>query len=1022
MAPSLRLVFFEVSMNAIDHFLIYRFPIPTSVLNEIMGTTTDLSFEFSEDILRKCVQKMYSRIVVSFDPKGYILNKLFETGMITIEEKENIEKLPERGPALVNMLYKCRRPKAITRFLKILYFSDDAAYKWIPEAVLEVAKEMVDAVHESSLGIERRNSVQMSQEREALQSKQFQTTSQNKNDPAKKQILDNYSMMKTNLDPRYDLLDLLYEREILTHEKHKYISKFSNPEDCCKKLLNYLLEKKDIEQSLAVFKDALRANHSWVYHMIWRDPNDVNDANNRPLSEDEKRRIIFNTTCLVKLIDPYKYDFLSYLAGKGCITLSHFESLSSLGKDDKREMVSELFRILLRRSFVHYQMFIHWLKYTLQHNIVQILESNGVVMSMEVNLKNNNLEKHLADILTGTVKLDHLDLSAKDKKVVEDIMRTLEEKGLVIVGGACGSLIVYILCLSLNAVNKMEMLYKTKELETTLNTVLHVTIKIDDDEFKRCRRFFRKIVCVERLKSIADHRAFHCFIGGKLNDMPPILFDMILKRTLWMMWVRFIIKSFEPCSSMSLAEYFRDGIQGFSKFVKVSAIYIYLELSSVCCVWRRLLERNGKSLKTNLLWNISRTAIERSLKSLVENLCVQDGLLDQFLNEKLITMEEKANCESNPDKGIDNLIRYLNRDKRHAFAKLLKFLILLDKQCKRHLVNPVIGFGIHWRNFEKKFPLNIKTKLIIAIAARGKKLFSSMNIEDRGRNKLLGGKQMSPAFEIKQTENSDRKDGLSRDLVSLLYENRCITVEDKNEINQLEENVKQQKLLILLENGSVEMYEIVIDYLERTGQNDAAHMLQPNHEVRKYGKHIVNCLNRATDFLKSMVEKKKIASSLLDHFSVKDHHRYSGRLNRLEHNELVLNILECSDQDLYIFFLNFFLATQQQELLLPMFKSIPHSKLIENFESYLLDSIDAKSDLLLELYKFHVINSAQVRSIESKRTLKERNKELWNIIIKTTPKVFQSFSHCSSSNWSVKPYRHNAVYAFITGHTNQGGC
>ena len=411
-----------------------------------MATTTDLRFDFSEDILRQCVQKMYSRIVVSFDPQGYILNKLFEEGMITMEEKQNIEELPgrRRGGALVDMLYKCRKPNAMAQFLKILYFHEDTAYKWISEEVLEAAKEMVDSVHNSSLGSEG-NCIRMSQEREALQSIQFQTTSQTNNDPAKKQILDNYSKMKKCLDPRYDLLDLLYEKEILTHEEHIYISRFSNPEDCCKKLLNSLLEKEDIEQSLAVFKDALRENHSWVYHMIWRDHIDVNDANNRPLSEDEKRRIIFNTTCLVKLIDPYKYDFLSYLAGKGCITLSHFESLSSLGKDDKREMVSELFRILLRRSFVHYQLFIHWLKYTLQHNIVQILESNGVVMSMEVNLKNNNLEKHLADILTGTVKLDNLDLSAKDKRVVEDIMRTLEEKGLVIVGGACGSLIVYIL-------------------------------------------------------------------------------------------------------------------------------------------------------------------------------------------------------------------------------------------------------------------------------------------------------------------------------------------------------------------------------------------------------------------------------------------------------------------------------------------------------------------------------------------------------------------------------------------------
>ena len=74
-----------------------------------------------------------------------------------------------------------------------------------------------------------------------------------------------------------------------------------------------------------------------------------------------------------------------------------------------------------------------------------------------------------------------------------------------------------------------------------------------------------------------------------------------------------------------------------------------------------------------------------------------------------------------------------------------------------------------------------------------------------------------------------------------------------------------------------------------------------------------------------------------------------------------------------------------------MFESIPHSKFIANFESYLMDSIDAESDWLLELYKFHVIDSAQMRAIESRRTLKERNKELLSIISKTTPKSFNLF-------------------------------
>ena len=91
------------------------------------------------------------------------------------------------------------------------------------------------------------------------------------------------------------------------------------------------------------------------------------------------------------------------------------------------------------------------------------------------------------------------------------------------------------------------------------------------------------------------------------------------------------------------------------------------------------------------------------------------------------------------------------------------------------------------------------------------------------------------------------------------------------------------------------------------------------------------------------------------------------------------------------FFLNILLSTKQYELLLPMLGSIPHSKLIENFESYFLDSIDIGSDLLLELCNSHVIDSTQMRAIEFESTSTERNKQLLNIISNSSPKSFNLF-------------------------------
>ena len=347
-------------------------------------------------------------------------------------------------------------------------------------------------------------------------SKQLQMISRATKDAAMKQIRDGYTKIENCLDPRYGMLDQLYEKEILSHETRKYISSYSNPEECSEKLLDLLLENGDIEKSLAGFKEILQKDHSWIYNKIWLDSKDIINPNNRPLSEDERRRIIPNNRCLVNLIDPYKHDFLSHLIEKDCITFSHFQKLTSMVKVNKTEMISELFTILLRRSFAHFQLFIQCVKYTLQHNIVQILQSNGVVLAMQVNFKNDKLEKHIAEVSTGTVKLDDLDLDETNKKLVKNILESLEDRGLIIVGGACGSVIVYILLLSMEVLSELDQLYKTKELETALITVtmLAVTLKINDNEFTHGRRFFNENNSHNRVKRSNLLKSAEIFIAN----------------------------------------------------------------------------------------------------------------------------------------------------------------------------------------------------------------------------------------------------------------------------------------------------------------------------------------------------------------------------------------------------------------------------------------------------------------------------------------------------------------------------
>ena len=124
-------------------------------------TMAESNSDFPEDILRECVRQMYSSIVRSVESKGYVLDSLFAEGTITKDEKQQIERLPERrSAALVDLLYTCQRPKTIAKFLDILSNNEMTACKWITDEVYKVAHDKVASASTSSLGVPR-NSVPM---------------------------------------------------------------------------------------------------------------------------------------------------------------------------------------------------------------------------------------------------------------------------------------------------------------------------------------------------------------------------------------------------------------------------------------------------------------------------------------------------------------------------------------------------------------------------------------------------------------------------------------------------------------------------------------------------------------------------------------------------------------------------------------------------------------------------------------------------------------------------------------------
>ena len=938
---------------------------------------------FTNDQLKKCVKEQFHSIVCSFDPnQSGVLDKLFGQEIITAEQYNKISDLPtekERSRKLVIFLLEISHDTAISQFLEILHEVD--AYKHIYDKIYASSQKKFACENEVCKNGERGGERRM---------KEFNNVNAPIEDVSswdgktKKEVRNCYTILKRNLDP-LPVLDKLFEKDVIKLDRKQEIGCISNTEKCCEKLIDELLGMD--ERASAIFKDILKVEQPWLWNTLWLSP-DSND--DRSLNLGEQNMIMRNIHCfkeLLKPVDDCETKFLDRLLAEECITHSQNETILEISTREGK--IAKLFTVMLRRSYLHYQRFIKCLKSTYQHNMAKILESYGIVLEVHVDCNNSEIEKYLADIITKTAVLEELGLQPKDKELIKQVLVKFEEKGIYIVGGTpTGSLIIYIQCSTEDSVNELENLFRNGQLKTELYILLNsvladdyisdLEIRIDEREFERGRDFFQ-------INLIHEQQAFHCFHGGELNDMSEVLVEIILKRASWIMWICFLVESLYPSSKKSLNRYLENGVEGFSSFVKVASSYIFFELSNVCNIWWQL-GKTQKSFKRKLLSNILMTAIRTSFKILDDNLLVRERLSDPSFDQNLSPSEEKMGCDSKSIRSSNKLFQKVLKGKR--FKHFLDLLLLLEQDCQHHLANHVMSFGVWLPCFGKKWPLDTKLKLIIA---------SSGDISNRAINMNTPfypekSKQLQPSSEIQERKMSmggNADDAVSAKLATLLFKKNCISAKQLDNFTHLDETSKKQMLWSLMENGSFEMYEIIIDYFSQTEQNDVAYLLQPYQEVRNYGKHVVNCLNKATDILDTM--KRKITVPLLVHFEIKNHRVQFEKLMNYQKNEIILNILECSKTDVFIFFLNSLLATEQHVLLLPIFKHVPHRKLIENFQEYLVNTIDADSDFLNKLSSFCVINNVQLETIESKRTLRERNQELLNVISKSSPKSFYLF-------------------------------
>ena len=217
-------------------------------MNKTMAENT---FDFPEDILKECVRQMYSSIVGSFESTGYVLNSLFEAGTITKDEKQQIERLPERrSAALVDLLYTCQRPKAIAQFLEILSINEMTACKWISDQVHRVAHEMVLSTSTSSLEV-------------GIHSV---TKADNKyGDILEQCVQEMYSKIVAGFDPKGYILDNLFEKGTITIREKQQIERL--PEGRGAALVDglFLHQKPNaIDQFLGILIDSNEPAWEWI--------------------------------------------------------------------------------------------------------------------------------------------------------------------------------------------------------------------------------------------------------------------------------------------------------------------------------------------------------------------------------------------------------------------------------------------------------------------------------------------------------------------------------------------------------------------------------------------------------------------------------------------------------------------------------------------------------------------------------------------------------------------------------------
>ena len=285
------------------------------------------------------------------------------------------------------------------------------------------------------------------------------------------------------IDPENGLLDCLLENGILEDSDVDHLSNLPQKtyQDINEILLRSYVEPV-IDEQCQQFLQSLKDNDQ--IHIVKFIISSVKNIgwNDRLLTKEERNIIDRNIFCLTKLIDPRRDSFLHLLVHENCISGRHRQKIETWREPP--DMVSELFKILLRKSHQNFETFKKCLKSAMQHLAVEILSKGGVAeisVKLEKGADKKSQENALLDILNRYVdKISENPIDSEQLAFIQQLEKILSSKNTTLIGNRRShSIAMFFQCESDDSLQIFESFCKNGELTPHLDELFRSLLNLE---------------------------------------------------------------------------------------------------------------------------------------------------------------------------------------------------------------------------------------------------------------------------------------------------------------------------------------------------------------------------------------------------------------------------------------------------------------------------------------------------------------------------------------------------------------